>query len=304
MAQPGTASRGFGGRILSVVETTPGTTPTNPAFIKFSDYVQSVQVSMDPAFKEWRDIGDYDAATFVAGLPSYGVKVSYLLHSNRKTQLDDAINRQSDNTLKSHTIEVSVARDDTNVGYYTLKGCKAESAKPVGTVGDAVVVEITYKALSLTRASAEPSIGTGSRETAALGALCTFSTSRVLRGGSNLAYITRSAEFTVSHSLTVHGTDNQTDPKAIFEGDRQVTGRADITLDDGGVALADAVMAGTAASVEFRFGSTGAPQYTLNNVIWENLDIDLSVGEGVVMSGVPFRARSSGSGAITTGTVA
>lgn len=303
MAQPGTASRGFGGRVLSVVETTPGTTPTNPALIKFSDHIQSVSLSLDPQFKEWRDIGDYDAASFVAGLPMYGLKVSYLLHTNRKTQADDAMNRQADNTCKSQTIEISVNRDDATVGYFRLLGAKAEDCQVKGTVGDAILVEVTYKALSATRATVEPSIGTGSRETAALGALCTFATSSITRGGSALGYITRSAEFRVSHALQVLGTDNQVDPKAIFEGERQVTGKADISLDDGGVALADAVMAGTGATVIFNCGGAGAPKFTLNNVIWENLNIDLAPDQGVVLPSVPFRARSSGSGALTTGTV-
>lgn len=303
MAQPGTASRGFGGRLLSVVESTPGTTPSNPAMIKFSDFVQSVSISLDPALTEWRDIGDYDATAFVAGLPAYGLKVSYLLHIDRKTQVDDAINRQSDNSVKSQTVEVSVNRDDVTVGYFRLLGAKAEEVSVRGEVGQPTMVEITYKGLNMTRATAEPSVGSGSRETAALGALSVFSTSSITRGGSAVAYITRSAEFRVSHSLTPHGTDNQVNPKAIFEGVRQVTGRADITIDDGGVTIADAVMALTGATVLFNCGSTGAPKFTINNAVWENLDLSLGVNEGVVMAGVPFRARSSGSGAITTGTV-
>jgi hypothetical protein len=301
MAQPGTVSRGFGGRILSIVEATPGTTPTNPAFIKFSDHVQSVSMSFDPQLKEWRDIGDFDVATIVKGLPMYGVRISYLLHTNRKTQLDDAINRQADNSVKSQTIEVSVNRDDTTVGYYRLLGCKAEEANVKFAVGEPVTVEITYKALSATRTTSEPSIGDGSRETAALGALCHASTSAITRGGSALAYITRSAEFKVSHALEAFGTDNQTDPKAILEGIRQVTGTADITVDDGGVTLADAVLAGTAATVIFALGGAGAPKFTLANVQWSNLEIPLSAEQGFVLTGVPFIAR--GSAAITTGTV-
>ena len=304
MAQPGTASRGFGGRILSVVETTPGTTPTNPALIKFSDHVQSVSISLDPALTEWRDIGDYDAASFVKGLPVYGVKVSYLLHIDRKVQHDDAIERQSDNSLKSQTIEVSMNRDDSTVGYFTLTGCKAEDIVVGGEVGQPTMVEITYKALAVARVTAEPSVGSGSRETDALGALSTFATGSITRGGSALAYVTRRAEFRVSHSLTVHGTDGQVNPKVIFEGPRQVTGSADITIDDGGVTLADAVLDLTGASVVFNLGPSTAPKVTINNAVWERLELPLGVSEGVVLTNVPFRARSSGSGAITMGAVA
>lgn len=303
MAQPGTAARGFGGRILSVVETTAGTTPTNPAFIKFSDHVQSVSISIDPAIGEWRNIGDYDAASFVAGLPAYGVKVSYLLHVDRKTQLDDAINRESNNTMKSQTIEVMVDGDGATVGYYTFTGAQAEDASVKEEVGKPTMVEITYKALALARATSAPSVGSGSRESSALGALATAATGSVTRGGVALAYITRSAEFRVSHALQVEGTDAQTNPKAIFAGQRQVTGRADISLDDGGVAIADAVVALTGASVVFNLGPAGAPKFTLNNVVWESFELPLGVTDGVIIQGVPFRARSSGSGAITAGTV-
>ena len=297
MAQPGTASRGF----LSVVETVPGTTPANPALIKFSDFVQSVSVSLDPANQEYRDIGDFDAAALVAGLPVYGVKVSYLLHVNRKTQLDDAIDRQSDNSLKSLTLEVALNRDDATVGYFTFTGCKPEDVQVKVEVGKPTMVEVTYKALANSRATAEPSVGSGSRETAALGSLSVMSATTITRGGSALGYITRAAEFRVSHALRIEGTDGQVNPKAIFEGIRQVTGKADISLDDGGVALADAVMAGTAASVVFNLGAAGAPKFTLANVQYENVEIALGASDGVVITGVPFRAR--GSGAITTGTV-
>jgi hypothetical protein len=301
MAQPGTASRGFGGRILSVVESTPGTTPSNPALIKFSDFVQSVSLSLDPAFTEWRDIGDYDPSQLVAGLPIYGVKVVYALHVNRKTQADDAMNRQADNSVKSQTIEVAVNLDGTTVGYFTLTGCKAEQATVKTEPGKPAIVELSYKALAVARATSAPSIGSGSRESAALGALSVFSASTITRGGSSLGYITRSAEFMVSHALRVDGTDGQVNPKAIFEGQRQVTGKADITLDDGGVALGDAVMAGTAASVVFSLGAAGAPKFTLANVQWDKFDLPLNVSDGVIMAGVPFRAV--GPTAITTGTV-
>jgi len=299
MAQPGTVSRGFGGRVLSVVEVTPGTTPTNPALIKFSDHVQSVSMSFDPQLKEWRDIGDFDVASIVKGLPMYGVRISYMLHSGRKTQLDDAINRQADNSVKSQTIEVSLNRDGSTVGYYTFLGCKAEDATTRGGVGEPVTVDITYKALSVTRATSEPSVGSGSRETASLGALCHGSTSSITRGGSALAYVTRTWEFKVSHALEALGTDNQTDPKVILEGIRQVTGTVDITVDDGGVTLTDAVLAGTAAEVIFALGGAGAPKFTLSNVQWSNLEIPLSAEQGFVLTGVPFIAT-----AIATGTVA
>jgi hypothetical protein len=302
MAQPGTASRGFSGRVLSVVETTPGTTPTNPALIKFSDHVQSVQVSLDPALEEWRDIGDYDAQSFVGGLPMYGVKISYVLHVNRKTQLDDAIVRQSDNTLKSQTIEVAVGLDDATPGYLVLKGCKADRASCKPEVGKPAVVEITYKALS--HATSQVTIGSGSRESSALGSLSVFSATAITRGGSALAYVTRGAMFEVNNNLRVEGTDNQSDPKAIFEGSRQVSGSADITLDDGTATIAAAVTGLTGAQMVFSLGASGAPKYTLNNCVWEKLDVDMNVNDGVIVSSVPFRARkSSGSDAITAGTV-
>lgn len=292
-------TRGFGGRALSVVETTPGTTPANPTFIKFSDYVQSVELSVDPKHETYMDIGSYDPGTFVQGLAEYGVKVTYLLHTNRKTQLDDAISRQADNTLKSHTIEVSVGLDDAAPGYFTATGAKAESTTVKFEVGKPIEVSTTYKALAVTAASSAPSVGSGSRETAALGALCVGATSSVLRGGAAVAYVTRSAEFTVSHSLTVEGTDAQAGPKVIFEGKRESKGSADITVDDGGVALANAVKNGTEATMSFRFGTTGAPQYDFASARFDNFTLPLNASEGFVKRAMPWTALTA-----TPGTVA
>lgn len=292
-------TRGFGGRILSVVESTEGTTPTNPAYIKYSDHVSAVELSIDPKNEAYMDIGSYDVASFIAGLPEYGLKVTYLLHSNRKTQLDDAIVRQSNNTLKSQSIEVSVGLDDAAPGYYTVKGAKADSAMVKFEVGKPIEVTLTYKALDVTPASVAPSIGTGSRESASLGALCVASTSAILRDGAAIAYITRSADFTVSNGLTAEGTDNQSGPKVLFEGKREVKGNADTTTDDGGVALAQAVKDGTEATFSFRFGTTGAPQYDLTGARWDNFVLPLNAGEGYVKRAVPFTAKAA-----TAGTVA
>lgn len=296
------ASRGFGGRALWVLETTEGTTPTNPVYKKFSDHVQSVALSFDPNLEEWRDIGDYDAASLESGLPVQGVKISFLLHTNRKDPVDDAVARQANNSVKSYSIEVGVDIDGAAPGFFTLLGSKASDVTVKCEVGKPTMVEITYSSLSSSRVTSAPSVGTGSRESAALGALTRFKTSTIRRGGSAVAYITRSAEFKVSHKFDIQGTDGQTQPKAIFEGGREVTGKMDISIDDGGVALSDAVMNGTAASVEFNLGSTGAPKFTLANVQWENLEIPLDAERGVIITGVPFRAK--GSAAITAGTVA
>lgn len=293
------ATRGFGGRLLWVNETTEGTTPTDPVYKKVSDHVQSVELSMDPKNEVYHDIGSYDPASFVAGLPEYGLKFTYLLHTNRKDTLDEAINRQANNTLKSKSFEVSAGLDDSTVGYYTVKGAKPDSVTTKFEVGKPVEVTETYKALSVTRATSAPSIGTGSRESAALGALCVGATSSIERGGADVALITRMAEFTVSHSLTIEGTDNQTNPKAIFEGKRECKGSCDISVDDGGVALADAVMNGTEASVVFKFGSTGAPQYTFTTTRWDNFVLPLNAGEAYIKRACPWTALSA-----TTGTVA
>lgn len=291
-------TRGFGGRALWVDEATEGTTPTNPAFKKFSEHVSSVEVSMDPKHELYYDIGSYDPASFVQGLPEYGLKVTYLLHTDRKNTMDDAINRQSNNTLKSKTIEVSAGLDDATAGYYTVTGAKPDSVSVKFEVGKPIEVTETYKALGIARSTSAPSIGTGSRESAALGALCVGATSAILRGGSAVAYITRAAEFTVSHGLFVEGTDGQAAPKAIFEGRREMKGSVDITLDDGGVAIANTVMAGTEATMSYRFGASGAPKVDFTAVRFDNFAIPLDASEGLVKRGMTWTAKGA-----TTGTV-
>lgn len=287
------ASRGFGGRVLYVEETTPGTTPTDPDYKKLSDHVESCTVSLDPATKEYRDIGSYDVASFILGLPAYGLRVGYKLHTDRFDVVDGGVDRQADNSLKSYSFEVAVNLDGTTQSYYTFKGGKVESTSLRGSVGEAVMVEHTIKALSVSIVTSEPSVGTGSRETSALGALSVYSGSTITRGGSAVAYITRAFELSVSHSLSVEGTDNQTDPKEIFEGARQVSGRCDITIDDGGKTLADTVLAGTEAAMTFAFGSTGALEVGLTGVRWQNLDIPLDTQEGCIKQNVPFRAKTA-----------
>lgn len=293
------ATRHFSGRILSVVETTEGTTPTDPDYIKFSDHVSEVSLGMGANFEEYRDIGSYDVASFLEGLSEYHLKVTYLLHTDRADQLNAAIDRLANNDLESHSIEVSVDRDGATPGFFTFAGAKAESVDVTLQVGKAVEVTISYLALSGARASAEPSVGTGSRETAALSTVAHFKTSTITRGGSDVAFITRGAKLNVAHELTPEGDDNSAEPAFISVGNRKVSGTVDMSIDDGGSALADTAMDGTAADIVFDMGTTGAPSLTASNAHWKDFEITLGTRGGILTRDVPFDAES-----VTTGTVA
>lgn len=299
MAQPGSVTRGFGGRVLIVNEVTEGVFPTNPALQKLSDHVQSVAYSLDPDAQEYRDIGDFDVATFIPGLPSYGLKVTYLLHTDRKSYVDSAMNRLANNGLQSHSIEVAVGLDGANVGYFLFRGAKAESAEVKGEVGKATLVEVSYRCLAVDITSTAPAIGTGSRESAALGAVCRFATSTILRGGTPLGFITRGASLKVTHKLEVEGTDGQAGPKVITEGARSVTGSVDISHDDGGVALATSVLALTESNIVFNCGATGAPSFTATAAIFKNLEGEANTTDGILKKAIPFTAKK-----VITGTVA
>jgi hypothetical protein len=305
MAQPGSASRGFSGRILYVQEATPGTEPTNPAYVKFSDFVQSVELSMDPKDTEYRDIGSYDVQQIVQGVLEYGLKVTYLLHINRATQLNDAVARLADTTVQSSTIEVSLNQVGTTPSYFTFSGCKPETAEVKCDVGKAVEVTITYKALSCTTSNTAPAIGTGSRETAALGSLSTFAASTITRGGSQVGFITRSAKFTITNKLTIEGTDGQQGPKFLFEGGRDAKGSVDISVDDGGKALWDLIVNGTEAAILFQMGATssGAPTYTFSNARFEKANVQVKAGDAYIKTSQAWVNRGSGGASgITIGT--
>lgn len=298
MAQPGNVTRGFGGRVLYVNETAEGTFPTNPSLQKFSDHVQSVSYSMDPDAQEYRDIGSFDPSLFIEGLPAYGVKVTFLLHTDRAEPATQAMNRLANSGLQSHSIEVAVGLDGANPGYFLFTGAKAESASIKGEVGKALLVEISYRCLGMTPTTAPPAIGTGSRESTALGTVCRLATGTIMRAGSPLAFLTRSIELKVAHKLTVDGTDGQVGPKFIGEGQRSTTGTVDISHDDGGVTLATNIAALQEADIVLNCGPTGAPMFTATLAHFDTFEGEANVSDGFVRKQVPFTARG-----VTTGTV-
>jgi len=289
-------TKGFQGRILLVKETTFGTEPTNPAYKRFSDYVQSVSLSGNPRLVQLRDIGGYDVKEFAKAVKEFGLTVEFFVQ--RDTEIKDMVVRGTDNSLPSWSIELVPDLNQTTKTYYVLTGCKPNSVELSVEGPDGVLtasVEFIVKNVTTSQSTTERNIGTGSRESAIGTAVFNFVGGKVERpSGTAFAYITRSFSATIDNGLSAMPDYQAADViKAILEGPRKITGTASVALEDGGKTQWDNVMAAQAADIVLYFGTvTGNPKWTFSGAVFDSLEFELSADSGEIFIDRPFTAKS------------
>jgi hypothetical protein len=268
-----------------VLETTFGTTVTNPDYLRFSDFVQNVAPTGDAQRQSIRDWSDEDVQEFVNGIKKFGLTVEFIVQ--RATQLEDWIERDTDGRLKSWQVELSINQLGTTKTFLTLNGCKPNSVEVSTEAGDVPFrCKVEFMVKSVTTSATEPTIGTGSREAAIGTTPYTFIGGTLERPSATaFAYITRSVTVTVNHNLGELPDINETagEYKNFAEGIREVSGSADVAVEDGGKVQFDEAMTGTENDLELYMGTTsGDPYIKVTDVQFPDASFEFSDDEGSV----------------------
>lgn len=142
------------GRLEYVPETTFGSAPTDPAWVLFSDSVQSLNFGPQATISPRRKVGDADIQDFNAGAEDHTFEVTYDLQEWLDSGAANAgIARNADGTLSSHSI---VYRETLGDGqnatgrrvYYVVEGAKIDNVSVSGEpeTGDPIMVTLSYMA--------------------------------------------------------------------------------------------------------------------------------------------------------------
>jgi hypothetical protein len=284
----------FQGRILLVNETVYGVTETNPEYLLFSDYVQNVAPTGDPQRQDLRGFDSYDVKDFANGIQKYGLTVEFLVQ--RDTEIQDFINRQASGRLKSWQLEISINQDGVTKAFYTLSGVKPNSIDLSTEEGDVpLLCKVEFMVKNVVIVAAEPSIGTGSREASIGDPVYTYVGGDLERPSStSFAYMTRTISLSVAHNLTPLPDIGETGYMNFSEGIREITGSADIAVEDGGKVQFDEAITGTENDMLLYFGiETGDPILTISDVQFPDANFEFNKDDGAIFFSRPYVGKSA-----------
>ena len=266
--------------------------------------IQNIRIDTGDRHKVLRDIGSPLACHLLKQTHEPKVHLEYIPQAG-DTLIDDAIDRAS-STCSLQSISMCVgfntkmSADADNVSYYLMDGMKPATVRITGSKNTEYLVVIDYEARSIVTSKT----ATGSAPSVLTGEYLAFNVAGEIRktgyhvvNTDHIAFITNSVELTVTHKLTPY-TDHDSLYKAyLIEGEMDVEGSVDITLDGGGALHIDEVLNNRAFEIVIDMGLMDAganvPRITLPACEWKSSSVDGNVGGEAMVSSVPFTCKPS-----------
>lgn len=299
-------TRGQGAALRVVEEADPGTTPADPNFLLLSKETQSVKVFLDKDLKESVDIGEVDLVDLFSGKNVYGVSTEYIVYD--PDLVFDFMERQSDNTPRSWSLEYIPDQDAASPVYLRGKGWRANTCEVSGELGDKYKVSLSLECGKWEDpVTADPGIGAGSRQDISeiVEDVKHFASGPIQLNGGTFATLVGKFSLKVEHQAEAAYTSGSMEPvpEGAKFGNRKVSGSADISLDEGLKEHWDRVKGFNKHVIKLPFGSTtGDREWVLNDVRFGKVEGESGKDAKLVMGSVPWQA--AGRTAIEEGTVA
>lgn len=260
--------------------------------------IQNIRIDTGDRHKVLRGIGSPLACHLLAQTQEPKLHLEYI------PQCDDSLmdlvsDRSSDCTLRSFTMCIGaniLENDADNVSYYLLEGLKPSTVRISGSKNTEYLVVIDFEAQSIVTSET----ATGVAPSVLTGDYLAFNIAGEIRktGGhvvdtDHIAFITNGIEITISHKLTGYTDHDSVAKSHLIEGEMDVEGSVDITLDGGGAQHIGEVLANTAFDIEIDMGGSGCPRITLPDCQWKSSSANQDTGGEAMMSSVPFTCKPS-----------
>lgn len=262
--------------------------------------VQNVRVDTGDRHKVLKDIGSPLACHLLKQTHEPKLHLEYIPQCD-DTMIDDTIDRIDADTCALNSFAFCVgtntgeaAADD--ISYYYVVGAKPSTVRISGSKNTEYLVVIDYEAKSITTSTS----ATGSAPDALTGDYLAFNIAGEITktGGhvvdtDHIAFITNSIELTVTHKLTGYTDHDSLYKTFLTEGDMDVEGSVDITLDGGGASHIGEVLNNTSFQIQIDMGGGGCPRITLPNCEWKNASVDVNTSGEAIMNSSPFTVKPS-----------
>lgn len=268
--------------------------------------VQNVRVDTGDRHKGIKDIGSpltckllkqtYEPKLHVEYIPQIG---DYMI--------DDVVDRAG-SCCSLQSLAFCVGANTCNVdtddkSYFYVKGAKPSTVRITGSKNTEYLVVIDYECKSIVTGK----VATGTAPSVLGGAYLQFNVAGEIKktGGhivnvDHIAFICNSIDVTVTHKLQGQTDHDSMYKSFITEGDMDIEGSVDITLDGGGAQHFGEVQANTAFEIVVDMGGVGAPRITLPNCEWKNTSVTQDTGGEAMKNSTPFTAKPSSCSTIVT----
>lgn len=263
--------------------------------------IQSVRVDTGDRHKVLRDIGSPLACHLLKQTYEPKVHLEYIPQCD-DTLLDDVVDRSEASSgcslqSLSFCVGANVYESDTDdVSYYYIKGMKPSSVRISGSKNTEYLIVIDFEAKSV----ATSSTSIGGAPAVLTGDYCAFNIAGEITktGGhvvntDHIAFITNSVEITITHKLTGYTDHDALEKAFLIEGEMDVEGSVDITLDGGGAQHITEVLANTAFTIQVDLGGSGCPRISLPACQWQNASVEVNTNGEALMNSSPFTCKPS-----------
>jgi hypothetical protein len=281
----------FQGKIWYYVEDSYGEGPSDNTALPISIKVLDARVGIGDKHKPLRGFDKPEADILLEQCNDFTFHIEYIPQVG-DTFFEDAVKRQANCKLKSLAFVLetnSCTSESDDKTWYVMSGAKCKTNRLSGSHNTEYVF-----ALDFSVKESEPSdvCDYDDDEPSELGGeICAFNIAGSISDGSNpLAYILDSIDLTIDNGIKDHWNHDSLDKQYAIEGELDITGSCDISLDEGGGVHFQEVIDQDAFTIEINLGDTGALQITLTGCQWKNSEPDVNSGGDIMKESAPFTA--------------
>lgn len=295
----------FQGAAWYWIEDTYGTTASE-ASLPISCKIQNIRIDTGDRHKVLRDIGSPLACHLLEQTAEPKIHIEYIPQCD-DTLIDDVIDRTSDCSLQSlgMNIGANVFEDDIDDrSFWRAEGLKPSTVRISGSKNTEYLVVLDFEAQSIVSVSNvtigdAPGVLTGAYLAFNIAGEITKTLGHVVNT-DHIAFITNGIEVTISHKLSSYTDHDALEKTFLIEGEMDVEGSVDITLDGGGAQHISEVLANTAFTIQVDMGLSGCPRLTLPDCEWKSSTVNQDTGGEAITSSVPFTCKPSACNNIVT----
>lgn len=259
-----------------------------------SDKVLDVRIGSGDVHKTLRGISEPSVCAFIATGGDMTLHVEWVYQPHTGVSFASDCVRRTNGDIPSLAIEIGASTERTTESWFLLTGCKCKTFNISASRGEEYICTADFSVQSVATSTAATEVQPTALGTSYAG----FNVAGdITFTGGYTAYITDSIDITVDNNLTDYYNVGSSTKLAAIPGALDITGSADLSLDEGGaVAWGHVTGLSSISTLVVNTGLTtgGAGKITLTNGRYDNLDIDINLDSNAMMSSIPFTFKKIG----------
>ncbi|RPI86129.1 MAG: hypothetical protein EHM34_00095 [Nitrosopumilales archaeon] len=281
----------FQGKIWYYVESAYGSGPSSVGELPISVKVVDAKPGVGDKHKKLRGIDKREACYLLEQCNDFTFHLEYIPQVGDTLFEDVNISDPSDCRLE--TVAFVLVTNDclgADQSIYLISGAKVKTTRVSASHNTEYMYVMDFSVESIVTASSP----TGYSEPAALtGDICAFNVAgSITKDGGDFAYILNSIDVTIDQGIKDYWDHDSLEKQFAIEGEFNVEGSVDISLDEGGAMHFAEVLAQDDFTIVLNLGAAGAPKITINNCKWKNSSIDVNISGEDMKESAPFTGKT------------